>query len=420
MLFSDDERTFTGPRPYAEPSYEYLDRSARPEAAAIRQTVSSWYRKYPEDGKADLTSRFKSLDDLQHKSAAFELYLHEIFRRLGCSLVVHPKTGSARATRPDFLVDSGFTKFYLEAVQSIDFKSIDRSAEARMNVVYDTINRLSSENFFIAVDYKGAPNTPPSGRKLRSVLEKWLNSLDPDQVIADVAAQGNAALPTHEKTLEGWELTFTAIPRAPERRNKPTGGIIGVRAGEARYLNTSETIRDSLLAKGARYGELDLPLVVAVNANVDHLDRMDIMEALFGQEQYILRSDSDEPEFKRAPNGFWHGPKQGQFRYRRVSGAIFGFDVHPWTYGVRSLTYYANPYAHQGVRGCISSLPRLIPLDGKMVDKSGRHPRDILNLASPYPGVERNFGQRVLSACRFAADCIVIGSARFLMSVSGT
>jgi hypothetical protein len=51
-------------------------------------------------------------------------------------------------------------------------------------------------------------------------------------------------------------------------------------------------------------------LVVAVNANVFHLDRIDIMQALFGQEQFIFDSSKvyQGPKMTRAPNGVWYGP----------------------------------------------------------------------------------------------------------------
>src|SRR5512132_3139931 len=118
-----------------------------------------------------------------------------------------------------------------------------------------------------------------------------------------------------------------AIPRSPEKRDKPVRAVLGGLFGDARWLNTWKVIYDTLIDKGRRYGNLDAPLVIAVNANVFHLDQSDIMQALFGQEQFLFdpHEPDREPRMQRAPNGFWHGPKGP--RYARVAGVLIGFDV---------------------------------------------------------------------------------------------
>jgi hypothetical protein len=388
-LFTDVERSFHGAKPYAEPDFEYLDRSARPEAAAIRCVLTRWFAEYPDSEKRDLLGRFQSPDSGQHVSAAFELYLYTLFHKLGCKLVPHPETQAVKATRPDFLVrDPSGVEFYLEAVQSIERSTLDQAAQQRIDVVYDTINRLDSRNFFVAVDPAGVPHTPPPGRRLRNSLKRWLKRLDPDALIPRVMSEGNSALPSLDFEHDGWRLTFTAIPRSPEKRHSPAGAVIGLISEEARWLNTREGIRDSLLSKGGHYGELDLPLLIAVNATVTHLDRIDIMEALFGQEQFVFRASEErqEPEMSRASNGFWNGPKG--IRYRRVSGVLIGFDVKPWAYGVRDLTYYMNPSATREVCGSLAALPRAMPEEGKMTWVDGTHPKEILELPDTYPGVQ--------------------------------
>ena len=60
MLFSEMNRAFTGPKAYAEPDYDYLDRSARPEAETIRAVLEEWLEAYPNSDRADLIGRFTS------------------------------------------------------------------------------------------------------------------------------------------------------------------------------------------------------------------------------------------------------------------------------------------------------------------------------------------------------------------------
>ena len=47
MLFTDRTRTDLGPPGHTESEFEYLDRSARPEAERVRQVLDEWLSRYP-------------------------------------------------------------------------------------------------------------------------------------------------------------------------------------------------------------------------------------------------------------------------------------------------------------------------------------------------------------------------------------
>ena len=390
MIFSKILRTDKGPKSYSESDFDFLDKSAREDAKCIRGVIESWIRNYPDiDGRKDLIARFKSNDNLQHTSSAFELYLHELLLCLGYVVLIHPETKSSKNTKPDFLVqDNDNNLFYIEAVQSIETNQEERSANARLNVVYDTINRMKSYDFFLGLDYKGLPNSNLPGRRLRNELEKWLTSLDYNAVQKAHEIEGYNSLPKFSFKSDGWEVVFTAIPRNPENRDKPLDGPIGLFRPEARWLSTWETIRDSIIAKGSYYGELGLPLVIAVNANVFDLDKIDIMQALFGQEQFTFDSSNldREPKMSRAPNGVWHRP-QG-IRNKEVSAVLIGFNTKPWTFGVHGLCLYLNPWATYPVKGEICKLDKAISNNGKMTWVEGIHPKTILKLPACYPGID--------------------------------
>lgn len=390
MLFSNIDRDFQGAKPYAEPDYDYLDRSARPDAGVIRAVLQQWFSQYPVSDRPDLLGRFTSPDDIQHISAAFELYLYELFRRLGYSVQVHPETSSEKTTRPDFLLrDSAGNRIYVEAVQCTDVSAEEQGAISRLNVVYDAINRLEVYDWYLGVHADGYPEVPPSNKKLRGQLMDWLTGLNLEGVTESVRQTGSRALPTLEYTDGEWKLKFTAFPRSPEKRDKPVKAVLGARFTGARWLNTWEDVRDTLISKGRRYGNLDAPFIIAVNANVFHLDNIDIGEALFGKEKFLFRLDQPdgEPEMQRAPNGLWFGPKGP--RYSRVAGVIIGSDVNPWTYGIRTLTLYQNPWTSTKVAGPIATLPRMVPVGDQMDFVAGKHPKDILQLPQDYPGLQQ-------------------------------
>jgi len=47
-LFDEIERKDTGPEPESEAEYEYINRSARPDAQKIRSLLEDWFSRYPE------------------------------------------------------------------------------------------------------------------------------------------------------------------------------------------------------------------------------------------------------------------------------------------------------------------------------------------------------------------------------------
>lgn len=391
-MFSEMTRTDLGPKLHEEPDFEYLDRSARSEAECIRAVMSDWLRFYPEGAARDVVSRIKSPNDSQHKSAGFELYLHELLRRLGYTVKVHPRCNTGRTTVPDFLaISSDGLPLYVEAVQSSDASEAVTGAERRLATVLDYLNQLQSTHFFIGIHYDSLPAQSPPLKRMRHELAEWLASLDADRIISEVRDGGHDALPELRSNFGGWEVTFTAIPRSPEKRAAPTDRIIGAVNLGARSLNTWEVVRDSLVSKGKRYGDLGHPFIIAVNADVDHMDNIDVMEALFGQEQFISLTapDSTEPHVERARNGFWYGRRGTQ--YSRVSGVLIGFDVKPWTYGVRELNLYLNPWARYPINGPILQMSRFVPVEDKMERQLGLHPAEVVSLPTCYPGVERRY-----------------------------
>jgi hypothetical protein len=72
----------------------------------------------------------------------------------------------------------------------------------------------------------------------------------------------------------------------------------------AGWIDGWTPIRDAILAKARWYGDLDLPMIVAVNVDTFNLDPIDESQALFGQEQFIytVGKQQEEPRFERAPN----------------------------------------------------------------------------------------------------------------------
>ena len=192
MLFDDIKRECQGPALYAEASFVYLNRSARYEAERIRTTLEEWFSRYPEgEIKKDVEGRFRSGDDAQYRFAFFELLLHELLFQLKCELEPHPIIEET-TNRPDFLVKPNTgSQFYIEAAIVSDESDEEAAAQARVNAVYDALDRLDSPDFFIGIrQISGLAALQAPARQIRAFLAQKLASVDPDEITRIYRAKG--------------------------------------------------------------------------------------------------------------------------------------------------------------------------------------------------------------------------------------
>lgn len=392
-LFDDIVRDYEGPAGYAEPRFTYLNRSARPTASRVRQVLEDWFSRYPSESQPDLRGRFRSADDSPHCSAFFELFLHELLLRLGCHVKVHPEI-SGTTRHPEFLVESpSGSRFYIEAVVATSESKEKTAARARMNVVYDALNRLDSPDFFIGMYLSGAPETPPRARRIRAFLAERLRSLNPDEIARILESGGIDAVPHWHYQHEGWNIDFFPIPKSAGVRGCPGVRPIGYHFHEPCWVNPKAAIRDVIVKKAGRYGDITLPYVVAVNALGEYVDRDDIMDALFGERQITIRlpqardrrARDIEPKMTRALNGVWtseSGP-----RYTRVSAVLMTVRLSPWNLPRADICLYHNPYCQRAYTSELTCLPQAVPEDDYMEWHDGESLSAIFNLPLGWPEV---------------------------------
>lgn len=383
MLFEDKKRSFTGPRSYVEGDWEYLDRSARVEAQRVRAFLNKWVSEYPDAHRNELISRTRSGVYHNFHSAAFEVVLFALFRSLECTITVHPDLPGSSTTHPDFLVVTpDGAHLYVEAVLASDYSQAEIAARKRKDAVLAAIDKIESPNFFLSVEAEGNPEKPPGGQALGRQLEKWLSSLDPDVVAREITEQGVDHIPKMTWEHEGWKVTFEAIPKNPERRGKGER-VIGALSSGAQFVNVWEPIRDAIKSKGNRYGELPHPFLVCMNVNGMSVDRIDEMQGLFGEEEFVFKVGSAEPEMRRRPNGAWWGPKGVQ--YQRISGAWIFDTLNPWNVVSRKNCLYFNPWTNKPLPDLFTRMNHAGPQDQKMVWTDGQPIGELLDLPRDWP-----------------------------------
>lgn len=387
MLFEDILRNFKGTRGHTEPLYEYLNRSARPAMDRVRDLLEDWFSNLPSDAKNELRSRFRSSDDIQHQSAFFEIYLHALFSKLGFQIEIHPEI-PGQTTHPEFLVlKEEKPVSYIEATLASG-PIEEKAADKRENVVYETIDKMNSPNFFIGVKVHGSPNTPPPGRKWRAFLENWLSELDSDAVGEKIKSDGLEDLPSATLNNDGWTITFQAIPKSPEARGKPGIRPIGVRFFGFEQLKEDEYIRNAVKEKATKYGNLDFPYVIAINVlSIFSHDQM-VMDALFGDEGirfYHKPGGGSDHKPIRAPNGAFCGPHGPQ--NTRVSGVIICKNLLWGNIFSENPVLWHNPWASLPLDQDFWIFPQYVPNSEKtrIELKSGRKAGDLFGLPEGWP-----------------------------------
>lgn len=390
-LFDDIARSDQRPARENEPLFNYYNISDRRSVDKVRTILESWFQKYPSSEKAELQARFRSPTDSHHQSAFFEIYLHELLCCLGFSVRPHPNIPGDARTHPDFVVLHGQTPcFYLEATLALPSVK-ETAANARIDQVYDTLNAMESPNFFLAIRLRGTPATSPPGAGLRRDLTRWLSGLDPDRLRDIWETQGMDALPSYDWSYDGWDLTFWPIAKPPMLRGQAGVRPIGIRIPEARLITSDTAMKTAISKKATKYGDLDLPFVVAVNVIDIFVHDEDIMNALFGEENFTVTFCPDgtlEHVPGRNKNGAWFGPQGPQ--NTRVSAVLALLNMNVWNMALQLPKLIHNPWGNCALSYDLWLLPQLVPnlMENRLESKEGLNASEVLGLPIPWPPVD--------------------------------
>jgi hypothetical protein len=334
-IFGTAARTDSSPRRHAEPAYAFMRRVAGDAWDRVRELIESWLSVYPEAARKSLVARLRSGDDRDFASAFWELYLHEMYRRDGWQITIEPAVPASDA-RPDFLVQKDAASYYVEA-RCIFESGRNRGADKRLQTVYDSLNKLNAGAFSLSVHVRRIGDVAPSTRELARSLEDWLAALDPDQVA--LALKGYSTREKREWRFEGWHLVFEPLPLKPEARDRPDRRALGMFGSGGSFVDDVSPLRRALSDKGGKYGELDHPLVIAVNIISDFHDDDDSRQALFG-----IGDWERDLKAQRSPNiGYWGSSQSPQ--HAHVAGVLLALSMHHARVAKYAPTYWPHPGA---------------------------------------------------------------------------
>jgi hypothetical protein len=395
-LFNEMDRNYTGPPLYAEPMFNYLNRCASSECEEIRNLLERWFRNFPSESQNELRTRFRSKDDSLHLGAFFELYLYELLSKCGFSVEIHPTVPNT-TRHPDFKVlKNGKPLFYVETTLA-GLSDEETSAKATENQLYDELEermKLSKKlsNFSIVVNkIRGRLPTPPPVSKIWNFLKNKLSNLNPDKILKQYEQGGLKALPHWTWKDKSCNITFFLMPIPPKVRGELN---LKVRTYGVKLNTPHIGIKNSIKKKATKYGKLDLPYIVAINVvNAIKVDDFNIMDALFGEEQYVISSWGNNvtlQEVIRKPNSVWWGPNGPQ--NTRVSAVLIAIKLSPWNIARVTPVLWHNPWANYPLSPDTWQLPQLVldKRDNWLLKKDGKRAWELFRLNSNWPSTKEN------------------------------
>lgn len=376
--FDNIEREGQEPASHLVSQFDYLNSSGRAEAAAVRDLIDAWLADYPEPNRAEMIRRLRSRENILHRSAFFELLVHALLLRQGFTIVeIEPQLANGRA--PDFLVEApDGSRFYLEATLASGVDNVAAGADRRMREALQAIDDVASPDFFLHLHSRGTPSQPIGTRRLRNAVQRFVDGLDYDAAVrADEA--GQAPGPIWQYDEHGAHFMIQPIPKNTRRAG---GRAIGGRMVPGGIVHPEVAIKSAVEGKAGRYGNVDLPLVIAVNALEEFAGIDDAIDALFGTTM-VMVPENGEPRPGRNPDGAWRGPAGPV--YTRSSGVLFVERLSAWSVGQRSLHLIRNPWA----RNPLPDLPLDVEVrdvvEGRLVSRPGQSLAQIFGLPDGWP-----------------------------------
>lgn len=374
-LFDSFERTCLEFAKHNDNTYEYYNNSARTDMSKVRDTLERWFHNYPEEEKKELKNRFKKDFD----SSFYELFLHELFCKLGYDITIHPDLLSS-PKKPDFLISKDNLELYIEA-KVVKGKTMEQEAfERKRNELYDNLNKLNTKDFFLKIeDVCFLTQKQPGTKEMIKCIEEELKKIDPDILREELEKNGIKNLPKIEYKNRDVHIIVSPIPVSPSTREEKIRPI-GIYPAEAFWGGGEESLKESIKKKAKRYGKLDKPFIVCLNSlDIRTSGKIDVDNAIWGT---VAFSWSTNPESKDEK---WIRQLDGVFcdkkgvRLKNLTG-VFISKVCPHNIPVANYWLYEHPFSENKMDFDKIGLKFNYISEGKIINNTGDNIGDILGI----------------------------------------
>lgn len=341
-LFSEEPRISVRELPYSASAYERLNRSRGEPARRTREMIDGWWLRLPDAARPQIRERFMDSALAVHLGGFFEIYMHEVLRRVCSGVEADIGNDDTCRRRPDLHAVSGDAGFGVEVTAILGDDAVDPKDRARVNQLYDALNRrLRNRNFLLEVNLRRSGLETP-GKKLVSEIDRWLEPLDPDIEIE--RRKAGEMPPRLQLEHRGWVLDLKATPLQQDLRHRSDLRVIGSRVEGFEIASIDDDDLDTLKPMddvgplhrglvdkaGHGYDLREEPFVISALCAGPFVEEMEIEMALLGGPGH---------------EGLW--VKGGRPRYTRVSAVLTVTELTPVTSALVEPCLWLNPWAQR-------------------------------------------------------------------------
>ncbi len=343
-LFSCGPRPDNGPAPYAWSAYRVLDRSHFQRSAETRRELDEWFSRLPPKAAVQVAERFRDDDDVVHLGAFLELYVHELGLRMGAKVEVDVGNDETDKRRPDFLLRWDCLEVYVEATAIAGDDVNSARDKHHLDQLYDAINAVIAPRFFVDVEVLKRHSSTPPCRRLTARVQRWLDQLDPDLVLADLAREPDNP---HKTVIDlgDWAVRLQAVALEDDGQAFPHHRVVATRFDGVDWIDDLTPLRRKFKKKAGHYGQLDKPYIVVALAAGTFVDDRDVEHALLGPIGYRYDLDHQRIMGERQRDGAWmhdRGPVN-----TRLSGVLTLVNLSPTAVCAVEPTFWVNPWAER-------------------------------------------------------------------------
>jgi len=317
---------------------------------AAREEFLSWLSKVPQPHQASWKGRLVSALDHPHYSVRLELYLHHYFESNGWHIDIEPEMlGSPN--KPDFRVSHGEDCILVEAKAVLEEKSTAQQTQRLRQLADNLTNKLS--RYIIIQPLSDLPTSLPT-RKIRNQVEQRAKTMADEVLEFDLRD-------VHLNT--PYSLKVVILPKGSEPSE--VGGIGGTVSG-VHTLAIGRRIRDALEQKAGKYGDIDVPFLIAVYGKGEFpVKTIDEVDALFGDRVFLVPTKGKGAVTEsRKPNGFFTSMRDGIHRHEQVSAVLFYRFKWLEDNHVHQIHIYHNPFAQRTINTSLfPEVPQMVPRD---------------------------------------------------------
>jgi hypothetical protein len=272
--------------------------------------------------------------------------------------------------------------FYVEATAAVGASVLGGTSQGVAAAMRECIERVRAPSFFPGVHLNRCGTSTPGQRDVTRPLQRWLDELDPDEVLAEHARTGE--LPSHELRFDGWQVDCQAIPVSVEHRDDPDHQVIGTYSEGFSVLDDAKVLRRKLKHKASHYDGLEVPFVVSLLCVGDFAKDDDIEAALLGSEAVQINIATGEDHLIRQSDGFWHGPNGPQ--NTTVSAVLTIPQLFCSAITAVEPTVWLNPWAARPFTQDVPWRAKEISPEGRITTRdASRTPADLFRLPERWP-----------------------------------